>query len=523
MNRQVSSTPTSESEEDIDFNDFADFNPHLPLSLEAQYQLTQDEEKPQPPPVAQRGIPRMVAMLLLTGGVIIVGLSIWQFVKPKSDTKPPVQTTAQETKEPLLKDEKPELLARLAYLDQQKLIAQTPKSNEPTQKEPNPSPTPKVTSKPTPHRVVERPSPAPRIVATRPSVRPPTPRTIVRTVTVPAPAPASTPKPTLTSTPEKLNPFERWNQLAQLGQTRGNVEVETEKSQSPVTQNLPIPTKDNFPRAQTVANQDSKLLTVNIGKEQPPETSPETPLASRQLSSGAIGILNRTSQPLTTSTTLQIALGTITKGTVSVPLLWDTGSGEQLYNRFAITLTEDILAANGSVALNKGTVIIAQANHVGKKNLMVQASGIAIVYSDESGKVKQQEIPSGAILIAGEDGTPLIAKGHLDSGDDIAKQDLFVGLLSGIGRVGEVFTQPRTTSNTSINNGGFSRDSITVENREPQIWSAVLDGFFSPLAKRLERRSQRAVEELLSRPNIAMVPKGTKVSVTVNSFLSISR
>ncbi|MFB2881001.1 hypothetical protein [Floridanema aerugineum] len=154
---------------------------------------------------------------------------------------------------------------------------------------------------------------------------------------------------------------------------------------------------------------------------------------------------------------------------------------------------------------------------------MVQASAIAIVYTDESGKVKQQEIPSGAILIAGEDGTPLIAKGHLDSGDDIAKQDLFVGLLSGIGRVGEVFTQPRTTSSTSINSNGFNRDTITVENREPQIWSAVLDGFFSPLAKRMERRSQRAVEELLSRPNIAMVPKGTKVSVTVNSFLSISR
>ncbi|MFB2881000.1 hypothetical protein [Floridanema aerugineum] len=112
---------------------------------------------------------------------------------------------------------------------------------------------------------------------------------------------------------------------------------------------MPIPTKDNS------ANQDSKLLTVNIGKEQPPETS----VASGQFSSGAIGILNRTPQPLTTSNTLQIALGTITKGAVSVPLLWDTGSGEQLYNRFAITLTKDILATNGSVALNKGTVIIA--------------------------------------------------------------------------------------------------------------------------------------------------------------------
>ncbi|NES97893.1 MAG: hypothetical protein F6K32_22315, partial [Desertifilum sp. SIO1I2] len=217
------------------------------------------------------------------------------------------------------------------------------------------------------------------------------------------------------------------------------------------------------------------------------------------------------------------ALGITAPGTVSVPLLWDEGSGEQLYNRFAITLTEDLSATNGSVALPKGTVIIARATHVGQENRMVQASAIAIVYTDESGQIQQQEIPPGAILIAGEEGEPLIASSHLDAGDDIAKQDLLVGLLSGVGRVGEVFAQPRVQSRNSINSGGFSRDTITVESREPQIWSAVLDGFFSPLAKRLEKRSDRAVEELLSRPNIAIVPKGTKVSITVNSFLNVSR
>jgi hypothetical protein len=45
--------------------------------------------------------------------------------------------------------------------------------------------------------------------------------------------------------------------------------------------------------------------------------------------------------------------------------------------------------------------------------------------------------------------------------------------------------------------------TTTVESRDPQIWSAVLDGFFSPLAKRMESRSDRATEELLNRPNVA--------------------
>ena len=85
-------------------------------------------------------------------------------------------------------------------------------------------------------------------------------------------------------------------------------------------------------------------------------------------------------------------------------------------------------------------------------------------------------------MIAGEDGEPLIAKGHLDSGDDIAGQDLLVGLLSGVGRMGEVFAQPRVRSRSSISSGGFSLDTISTESREPQIWSAVLDGFFGPLA-----------------------------------------
>lgn len=168
-------------------------------------------------------------------------------------------------------------------------------------------------------------------------------------------------------------------------------------------------------------------------------------------------------------------------------------------------------------------MIIAKANRVGKENRMVQASAIAVVYTDESGQVKQQSLPSGAILIAGEDGEPLIAKGYLDPGDDIAKQDLFIALLSGAGRVGEVLTEPRTRSRSTVSSGRFSSDTITVESRNPQIWSAVLDGFFTPLARRLEKRSDKAVEELLNRPNIAMLPKGTKVSLVLNSFLNVNR
>lgn len=622
----ANSTPSS-SGNDIDFNEFAGFNPHVSLTLEAQYQLAQDEEKPLPPPVAERGIPRMVTMLLLTGGVILLGLVIWEFVKPRSAIKPIAQTTPKETKESPIKDEKPELLARLAYVDQQKLVAQNPKTEKQPQTEPEAKPTPPpVAERSTPRPAAAKsPTPPPRTIVRTVTVPapPPPPKTIVRTVTVPGPppppkvivrtvtVPAPAPKPAPVSTPEptpkpiatpaptteEVDPFKRWNQLAQLGQTRGNVEsdssvglqnastptgADTPDSEAPLISEIqvsskptgkeqasnsiltnnttvPVTVDDRLPSdtaiqshldssqeepsaarvtpqpsisrlghiadesalsgsSPTSSDRTSEFLTVAIGNspqnQQPARTS---------LSPGAIGILTRTPQSPKPTETAQVALGTTVSGTVSVPLLWDEDSQEQLYNRFAITLTEDVLATDGSVVLKAGTVIIAKANRVGKENRMVQASAYAVVYTDELGQVKQQEIPSGAISIAGENGEPLIAKGYLDPGDDIAKQDLLISLLSGAGRVGEVLSSPRVRSRSSVSSGGFSSDTITVESRNPQIWSAVLDGFFTPLARRLEKRSDKASEELLNRPNIAMLPKGTKVSLVLNSFLNVNR
>lgn len=618
---------SNRSDDEIDLDNFAGFDPHLPLTLEAQYQLQKENEKPEPLPVAQRGVPRAVTMLILTGGTILLFLLIWQFVKPRSAIKPIAQTTPKETKESPIKDEKPELLARLAYVDQQKLVAQNPKAEKQPQTEPE--------AKSTPPQVVERstprpapaksPTPPPRTIVRTVTVPappslpktivrtvtvpgpPPPPKVIVRTVTVPAPvpkpAPVSTPEPTPkpiatpAPTTEKVDPFKRWNQLAQLGQTRGNVEsdssaglqnastpngADTPGSEAPLISEIQVSSKptgkeqasnsiltnntavpvtidDRLPSdtamrshldssqgelsaarvtpqpsinrlghiadesalsgsLPTSSDRTSEFLTVAIGN------SPQNQQPARtNLSPGAIGILTRTPQSPKPTETAQVTLGTTVSGTVSVPLLWDEDTQEQLYNRFAITLTEDILATDGSAVLKAGTVIIAKASRVGKENRMVQARAIAVVYTDESGQVKQQEIPNGAISIAGENGEPLIAKGYLDPGDDIVRQDLLIALLSGAGRVGEVLTSPRARSRSTVSSGGFSSDTITVESRNPQIWSAVLDGFFTPLAKRLEKRSDKAVEELLNRPNIAMLPKGTKVSLVLNSFLNINR
>jgi hypothetical protein len=147
-----------------------------------------------------------------------------------------------------------------------------------------------------------------------------------------------------------------------------------------------------------------------------PETAPEasaltnSPTLEQVNSPGAKGILNRTPQ------TAQVPLGTTANGVVSVPLLWDEGSGKQLGDKFAVTLTDNVTATDGFIAFPAGTVVIAFASTVSLTNRMVQATAVALVYSDRNGQIKQQPIPEGAILIAGEGGRPLIASGYFDPG-----------------------------------------------------------------------------------------------------------
>ena len=647
-------SPNPSEDDDIDENFIANFDPNAPLTLETQYQLAQDDEKPLPPPVSERGVPRAVTILLLTGGILLLGLLIWQFIKPKSPRESIAQSKSNITPSPTIKDEKPELLARLAYQDQQKLLTEKPQKTAKPKVQPSPKSSPRNAR--TPRPVATRPATPPPIPRSEPRSEP---RTVVRTVTVPAAVPSRTPEripsrtpaprpvpiskpfapPTRnaipTPTEEKIDPFERWNQLAQLGQVRGNFDPNQIANAAFATPNTPATTTATA-AALTKPTPTTEFLTVNIGnqKSQPsyvpfqqisqerdshpnnasgerlhrefhygedslettdnspnptnqltpaalsPQTSSDstdnqlTPAAlspqtssdstdnpietaarrtSRQTSlpdtefqtlspetssipypltnspaleqinsPGAKGILNRTPQTDSTSKTVQVPLGTNFSGVVSVPLLWDEGSGKQLYNKFAVTLTSDVTVDNGSIAFPAGTVVIAKARTVSIANRMVQATAVAIVYSDSSGQIKQQAIPEGAILIAGEGGGPLIASGYFDPGSDIASQDILTALLSGVGRVGQVFAEPKVRSSSSIN-GRFGSSTTTVESRDPQIWSAVLDGFFSPLAKRMESRSDRATEELLKRPNVAVVNKGTPVSITVNSFLNIHR
>jgi hypothetical protein len=239
-------------------------------------------------------------------------------------------------------------------------------------------------------------------------------------------------------------------------------------------------------------------------------------------SPGSLGILNRQPVESTAQNNYQIAYGTTVTAEVSIPLLWDESvdSSSQSNKRFALILIEDLLASNGKVALEKGSVVVAESHSVNPDNRLVNASAVAIVYTDKQDNIKQRSLPPQKLTILGKQQQPLIAQGHFDRGGDYAKTDLLVSSLSGLGKVGEVFTQPNTTS--SVVSGSFgSSVTTTVDNRNREVWSAVLDGLFNPLAERISDRSLRQEAELEKLPNIAVLEVGTEVSIIANDTFAI--
>ena len=179
-------------------------------------------------------------------------------------------------------------------------------------------------------------------------------------------------------------------------------------------------------------------------------------------------------------------------------------------------------ATDGSVALPTGTILVTQVESVNQGNKLVNMSVVALVYSDSQGRIRQEAIPPGNLLIRGKHNQPLIAQGLYDKGPEIARQDLLVGVLSSLGKVGEIINQPRTQSSSSSSSFGFSQSTVTTTSNS-NVLATAMSGFFKVTGDRQAQRSNQAVQQMLQTPNVAVVPEGTKVSVFVNGFLSVRR
>jgi Bacterial conjugation TrbI-like protein len=514
----------SEADDDLspeEEQQLAGFNPATPQLISEEYRLKQDQESAVERPLAERASIRLGAVVAVVGTVMGTGAVLWfGFLQPRPPARQSTQSPNPTPTTPPAFDETAELKSRLAFQDQQQQL-----QPKPVAKRQPPAPSRRTTARPP----VSTPTPvavSPPITAFRPDP------VIIRSPVTP---------PERTQPIERVDPFQRWAQLANVGQLR--VSPGAVESSRIASNNQPDPAASLTAQPNPVIPVVSiSAMETELSDRMPsPDAIPSpyaaaSPIESRStfnadMTPGMIGILNRTpaGQLDQQMRFREVALGTFTKARVIMPMIWDEGSNNSTggtasaqENRFAVELVEDMKATNGTVALPAGTVLVIRTSAVGRGNNLVSASAIAIVYRDRSGQIRQQTLPPDSLQIRGQDNRPLIAQKLNDVGPDIARQDLLTGLLSSLGRVGTIINQPRTQSSTTTSGGNFNQSVIT-SSAEPQIWAAALEGFFNPIAERLSRRSDQMMQELLQRPNVQFVPEGTEVSVVVNSFLRVDR
>ena len=191
---------------------------------------------------------------------------------------------------------------------------------------------------------------------------------------------------------ERIDPFQRWAQLANVGQLR--VSPGAIESSRTASSNLPDSLSNSV---SPIADQQNPVIpVVSIGVTETDSSTKMTDsevvpnssgvalstelrsMPSADMTPGMIGILNRTPSDQfdgQMSGLREVALGTSTKARVIMPMIWDEGGNNSIggraflqENRFAVELAEDMKATNGSMALPAGTVLVVRASSVGRGN-----------------------------------------------------------------------------------------------------------------------------------------------------------
>ena len=519
------------------------YQPEQVALIDQEFLIEQDNEQAEPQSGSENPLIRFAIASAVVGGVMGFGWMIWSiFFAPKPVVKAPTQQpTSKVFNEE--NDEAARLKAELALRNQASRNLEQPPVQTPPSPKPKPSKPVRTARKPKPPkpRIIREKVPSPpRII--RETV--PSPPRIIRekvpnqfqpksTVAKTSPAPSPTKI-------EKIDPFERWNKLATLGQQTTSLNNNFSNNNQSFEQAQSLPdkseSKSNYPPANTESNSSEVIFANASNRVKEPQTSimsTVTTNGSNNLNRnpegnqtpGEWGILNRTppnlqQETITASNSpIQVQIGTSAEASVIVPIIWNEEDNNQ--ERFAVELQEDVLSMDKRVALAKGTILITEIHSVSKINKLVKQSVVAVVYKDSAGRIQQKTIPKNTILIRGEKNKPLLAKSISDKGKAIAQQDILIGLLGAAGRAGEVFNQNQSQSSTVISNNSFSSQTFNTKARKPNLLAAAVEGFFKPMSQRLSQRANKASNEIMNRPDVAVVPAGTKVSVVFSNFFEV--
>ncbi|NJM23397.1 MAG: TrbI/VirB10 family protein [Richelia sp. SL_2_1] len=516
------------------------YQPEQVALIDQEFLIKRDNEQAEAQSGSENPLIRFAIASLLVGSVMVSGWMIWSiFFAPKPVVKAPVLESTPTVLAYKESDEAARLKAELALRNQaSRDIEESPPVTPPPPK-PNKSVRTVRTPKPSKPKIIREKVPSPpRIIRETVQSPPKIIRERVPNKIQPKNTVVKTSSHRVLKTVEKIDPFERWNQLATSGQQTTSLSNNNWTQDSKTfeqAQSLPneseISEIKNTP--DNSENDSSSVIFTNASNKEQDKVSALSTIPSNKLNRnqgeiptpGELGILNRTpalsSQETITATNspIQVQIGTSAEASVLVPIIWNPEDENQ--ERFAVELQEDVLSIDKRIALSKGTILITEIKSVSKINKLVKQTVVAVVYKDSAGRIQQQAIPKNTILIRGQNNKPLTAKSISDKGKAIAQQDILIGLLGAAGRAGEVFNQNQSQSSMVISNDGFSSQTFNTKANKPNVLAAAVEGFFKPMSQRLSQRANKADSEIVNRPDVAIVPVGTRVSVVFNNFFEI--
>jgi hypothetical protein len=370
---------------------------------------------------------------------------------------------------------------------------------------------------------------------------PPSPRTIQNTqprrVTQTAPQPIRTytspptrtsfsPRPSIAArTVTPLDPLEQLNKLRGIGSYGKIAYAETSTSK----QSSIDPAQS---QTQAIQNQPNEQTDTNNFDQTTPQNSSESieKIRPRWKATSKVNkitlannYLPQESQILQSKQTRYLTVGSFATGVIVTPLVQTTvNSLEQgqtqiptSNNTKSIALLQEDLRDNyGQVAIPSGTIFAVELASVDGGSIAI--ASVRAIIKDNT----EYPISAGAISVTGVGGRPLIARRFQDRGGEIARNDLFGGAVSALGKVGEIMNQPNNEEEIEDEFTG-RRIRRRSSGNQRNLTGALIEGFFGQVSQNLSQRNQRATEEITSRPNTWFIPQGTKVTFNVNRSLEL--
>ncbi|ABA24734.1 conserved hypothetical protein (plasmid) [Trichormus variabilis ATCC 29413] len=434
---------------------------------------------------------------------------------------PTPQKTVQKQEEPTTTEQAQQneegdgdARAKLALSDQQ---AELNKINLSKKEQPTPvkvSQTEKVVP-----RTPPSPRPAPRWVQ-NPSPRPaPQP---IRTYTPPATRTSFAPRPSISAPREThLDPLEQLNKLRTIG-SYGKIAY----AESSISDNSSLDPAQNLPNQ---PQEQSDFNNNNVDNDTSAQTTQQNsndsiekirPRWQAQPQAKSDKYLDQERQILEGKQTRYLTVGTFANGVIVTPLVQATVNssvGQQTSTanntRSVVRLTQDLRDNYGQVAIQAGTLLAVELVSVDGGSVAI--ASVRAIIKDNT----EYPISTGAISVTGEGGRPLIAKKFQDRGGEIARNDLFGGAVSALGKVGEIINQPDNEEEIEDEFTGRIRRRSSGNRRN--VTGALLEGFFGQVSQNVSQRNQRATQEINSRPNAWYIAAGNKVTITVNRSLEL--